>query len=356
MDQVQPPRLPITKEQRNTRRLLTGLGVLVVLATGWAIYLAYLGGIENRLRTECLQRNEPLTMTEMPRLYPPVKDEENAAVPLLELWTEESPFFPLRFKQPVEENFPVSTEIPAELGTASGWLIREETTEADWKALADHLLNLKSRRDKLLTALRRPSCRFPLDFNQGFHMQLPHVKMLRLEADNLCLDAVLAVHSNRVDRAIEDVCAMSDLARLLSQEPLLISQIVSAGLYRQALETGAYLLSRKALSADQLARLRTACSWYASAPLFQKALLCERAAILSIYSMSPKDLRKMVDPEGDPDSSGYVVLIAFAKVSGGKRADSIHILNSFRAAETLTKAYAPGDHATLKDIFTRKPP
>jgi len=354
MDKVQPPQQPVSKRKRIIRRLLIGLGVF---AFGWAIYIWHLSGIERGLRAECQQRKEPVTLMELANLQPEAKDAENAAGPLLELWTDESPLFTKRFKSPMAESLSATTEIPEELGKPSDWLTGKEITETEWKSLAKHLQNLETRRPKLLAALTRSKCRFPIELEQGYQMLMPHAIMLRLEANNLCFDAIMSVQSNRLDRAIEDICAISDLARLYSQEPLLISQLVSASIYRQAVETGRYLLARQALPTDQLARLGATCSWYSFSQAGQKVIQSERAAILSVYAMSARDLQALVDPaDTSADVRGYAALLTFLKCSGFRQADSIHMLKSFRAADDLVKNYATGDHVRLTEVFDRKPP
>lgn len=86
--------LPAEKRKRAGLRLLYGLlGFFAVIIASWAGYLGYLASAENKLRAECRERKEPLTFTEVAALYPEFKDEENAAVALMELWTEEDPTF-----------------------------------------------------------------------------------------------------------------------------------------------------------------------------------------------------------------------------------------------------------------------
>lgn len=356
VDKVQPPLLPDVKRKRNGRRLLFfTLGFFLVLVVAWAIYLGYLTRQENRLRAECETRHEPLTMDAIAALYAKVQDEDNAAVALIELWEEEDPTFGMRFKHTLEDNLNFINEIPVEFGKPADWLKREDITPAEWKALDEYLESLETRRSRLFAALARPECRFPLVFNDGPHMRLPHTVMLKMEGNRLAFDVIRALHSNQVDRAVTDLTAMSSLARHLAHEPLTVSQLVSCAIYRQTLEMSAHLLSLQRLSASQLAELRQACSWFSFRETLPLAIQCERAFTLSMYSLSPAALQQMVEPEAESrDATGYLALLYFARITGGKQADSINLLKTFRAADTLVKGYSPGSHTRWDGLFTKQ--
>ena len=49
--------------------------------------------IVSNLEGEVAKRAEPLTLSALAALYPPIPDEQNAAQPLLELWQDEDPEF-----------------------------------------------------------------------------------------------------------------------------------------------------------------------------------------------------------------------------------------------------------------------
>lgn len=348
--------LPAEKRKRAGLRLLYGLlGFFAVIIASWAGYLGYLANVENGLRAECRERKEPLTFTEVAALYPEFKDEENAAVALMELWTEEDPTFPMRMRHALENEGQFINEIPPELGKPADWFTREEITDDDWKLLDEYLENFAGKRPRLLAALNRPSSRFPVVMTDHWGMQMPHVPMIRLECNRLAFDFVRALHRNEPDRAVADVVAIARFARHIGQEPLTISQLVSCGLYQQAVDLTAQLLSHHDLTAAQLAQLRPVGEWYSFSRGLAQSVLYERVAMLGLYNLLAKQLQQFVDPDGhESDAAGYQMMLQFARISGGKSADCIHMLRSFRAATELMKEPAPGIHDRWEQIFGSK--
>src|SRR5262245_31514200 len=54
-----------------------------------------------RLEAKVRQRSEPLTLADLAAKYPSIPDDENAAVPLLEVWEKQEPLFWQAFREGV---------------------------------------------------------------------------------------------------------------------------------------------------------------------------------------------------------------------------------------------------------------
>jgi len=353
---VSPPLLPGAKRKRQGLIwLFSILGFFLVLGIIWGIYLTTLIRQENRLRAECEQKKEPLTPGDLTRYYSPVPASENAALWLLDLWSEDGTDFADRFTL----NGPLAgvpiEQLPAEIGNPFLWMQGEPIPDEQWTALTDYLQKREDKRTKLLAAIAHPQCRFPIIFSQGMASLLPHLPMLKLESDRLVFDVLVAAQSNQVDRAVTNLLAISTIARHLSQEPSTVGQLVSIAVYQKGMQATAHLLSNCTLSEADLTALAKAYSWYSSQAL-SSIIRSERTTSLSMYDSSAKNLEAVLaQSEAAEDRGklvlGYRLMISFSRISGCKQADCIHLLNTYRQADTMTKSISPDGISQWEKIF-----
>jgi hypothetical protein len=102
---------------------------------------------------------------------------------------------------------------------------------------------------------------YPLDFSQGYMMELPHLAKLREFARILCRDAVMQAYGGNLDLAVENLVAGMQLGDALEGEPVLISQFVRIAIYgivsdamTNALPPGALPPNQVDLFVDHLAQ------------------------------------------------------------------------------------------------------
>lgn len=355
MNKVSPPPLPAAERKRKGLRLLAKLLIFFLfLGLSWASYIIYLSSVESKLRAQCRQRNEPLTWNEVINAYPEIKEEDNAAAALLELWQEDEPGFAERYQAgPAAQKF-LPNDPPIELGQITDWLNGQTVTDEQWTLLTDYLGPLEHRREKLFAAVSRPDCQFPTILQDGYAAQMPHAVMIKQEATRLAFDTMQSTQSNRVDRAVTNIIAMFSLSRHMASEPLTISQLISCSIYAQAAKSLCYLLSRHELTEAQLAELRQACTWYSPQVALSKSIMAERVTMLSLYSMSTAEIAKTVELKPD-EQAGYGIAMVMAKVVGVRQADCINIMRVLREADSVTASLSPETIPQWDNIFAKKP-
>jgi len=347
-----PPLPPLPTPPRRTRtRLILGILAIVLLpflaCLVW--YVSY--RISNtraisRLEAKARASGEPLTLAALAARYPPIGDEENAAVPLLALWQQEEPAFWQAFlsgRQPLpqkatpklDDNLPV-------LGPKHAALSRTNALPPASIAAAEaYCREHAEHREAVRAALQRPRFRFPIRITDGFATLLPHLSLLTVEAKGFHLATIVAAERNDAEAGIAAITNAARLGQLLANEPLLISQLTRLGCLHQAIEGTQYLLSRRALTEPHLARLETVFRSLQLTGSLRFLFTSERASALNVYTLSARELASVADTgeESVPPqtyAAGIQVLTAIGLVGADKRL----------MLETFDKALALADEDT----------
>lgn len=100
------------------------------------------------------------------------------------------------------------------------------------------------------------AARFPLDFDMGFAMLLPHSQNMRTCSRMLALEAHVKAHQGDAEGAAQALRAMRIMARSLENQPILVSQLVRIAMSGSAVDTTAKLLPHLELPDEELARLQ----------------------------------------------------------------------------------------------------
>jgi hypothetical protein len=139
--------------------------------------------------------------------------------------------------------------------------------------------------EEALTTFRRAAtltkARYPVDFTPGVNALLPHLGKLKPMARLLQAEVVVAVADNDAQRAMDAIKAMLGIGRSLSNEPLLISQLVAHGTDGMAILVTDYVIPRIALTDAQLAELAGAFARSEDTNSLYVALIGERATFVS---------------------------------------------------------------------------
>jgi hypothetical protein len=101
----------------------------------------------------------------------------------------------------------------------------EHTTNV-WPALRIFLTTNGSDLATLRTACDAPVLEFPLRYQDGFEMVLPHLSKARILAQIISADALLQLHDGRPDLALADVRGGVQFVARWNREPLLITQLI----------------------------------------------------------------------------------------------------------------------------------
>jgi hypothetical protein len=330
---------------RRRRWLRAGL-VLLVVSPVLAALSWYIGvRVSNttavaRLEKEVRQLGQPLTPAELPFLYSPIPDEHNAAVALLELWEREDPGFWKAFRagtRPLPEQVSRQTDPALSiLGTGANRLARGAALEPKALALAkQYLSNKAAHMADVQAALRRSQTRFPLAFTDSYNMLLPHLTTLRREAQNFRLAALVAAARGDVPATIAALHDAAGVGQVLSDEPMLISQLVRVACLAITLDGIEDLMSRHELAVPQLEQVNSMLDSMKTSGGLKRALLGERAMCLGAFNSDSRTFSGSAsNPNGSLDHEsperGLQVALTGMKITGLAAADKRLMLETFK--------------------------
>jgi hypothetical protein len=111
--------------------------------------------------------------------------------------------------------------------------------------------------DEISVASRRPYSRFPIQFEKGFSLKLPHLQTLNQLTRLFTLRALAELSDGQTDRAMSDVKTILQLANSVKDEPILISQLVRIAILHHGLQVVWEGLAAHQWSESQLAALQS---------------------------------------------------------------------------------------------------
>jgi hypothetical protein len=304
------------------------LGVLAI-PVGW--HLTWRIGnarAQARCESEVRQRGYPLTLEELAASHPPIPADRNAAEALMDLWEQDDPKLWRAFRAgasslPERSTAEWDPALPF-LGAKKTEISRSAALDPESRRAADTLVrNSATRFAELQASLARPDCRFPVIITNGFAALLPNLTAAKQEALRLRIMATLATDEGRIDQAITAMSATTQLARHLTREPILINQLVSVALLQGVLDDASRLLSRRALTASDLAALEAVIRRAERHGALEKAVVSEIPMGMSVFNMSRHEFVRLIYTEGEPAPSeaGVKAGMFFLDAIGWKSAD-----------------------------------
>jgi hypothetical protein len=187
------------------RNALIGLGLLALASwvTVWAVARSWRADFDEEVRR--LEREgapvEPAQLAP-----PPVPDGENAALLIVEAAR-------LLDALKDEDKPDLWDSLPDEEGQ-------------DPEGVKPYLEKCRGALEKLDEGLRRPRCRFPVDYAAGIEAELPGITSLVRFARLLNARAVFSLRAGDSAAAAKDLKSLLRLSEGVSQEPMLVSQLI----------------------------------------------------------------------------------------------------------------------------------
>ena len=293
-----------------------------------------------KIQAAIARNHEPLTLAELAARYPPIPDNQNAASALLDLWESEQGEFWAQFRRGESLNAPfvsppVDPGVPL-IGANSLHVPLGQPLDPELLAAGEaYLAQQQAHIEALQIALSRPHSRFPLQFANGSLMVLPHLSRIRREAQNLQLQALVALEHGDSSAAVRALEVGASVGQLLASEPILISQLVRIAVDRLELDGLERLLSRQPLSTSQLRELDAVVRRMELHGVLREALIGERAFLFD--RLNSGDAFGMGDFEGEAKGGTQL---------GTQVLELTGLLPSDRrlAMDTFTKAIALLEH------------
>jgi hypothetical protein len=146
--------------------------------------------------------------------------------------------------------------------------------------MVEAMQNFTSENHELVSqlhdALEYDHFRFPIDMNAGTDMELPHLSKLREASRVLYMQAVFAALDGRVDDAADHTAATFKPANALTNEPILISQLVRVAICAIGVMNVEQVLNRAELNSAGLERVQNALLETEAETAFELAFVGER--------------------------------------------------------------------------------
>ncbi len=150
----------------------------------------------------------------------------------------------------------------------------------------------------LIQAADRSSCRYPIALTNGLLVLAPHLTKLRTSAALLGQEALRQATRGNPDAATTAVLAGIRLARSLDNEPRLISKRVQLAALALTCESLLDSLNKQAFTDAECVRLMAALHDAEPAMGFHRALVGERAILVSVFESSDEGLSQAMAMEG----------------------------------------------------------
>lgn len=310
-----------------------------------------------KLEQEARQRGEPITMAELATNYPPVPDQENAAVALVQIWTKDEPERWAAFEAGAQElpTRPEKQYDPAlpYLGANARKVPRDQALSAESLAVAElFLAESTAHRDAVRVALRKPHFHIKINFEAGPAALLPHLAQIKQEVASFRIEALIAAEKGNVPQAIQALEDANRVGQLLEREPTLLSQLVRVATLHITLDGLEQLVSRRQLTDDQLGRLQALLMRMELRGIIKSVLIYERPFCLCAFD--PKMAAQILgDASGESAEEAANARRAFKtlEVAGLATPDRKLMLETFKQAILLAEQDTPESLQELEKLF-----
>lgn len=240
----------------------------------------------SRLEKAARAKKAPLTLSDLSKLYPPIPEEQNAAIPLLELWRRNDADFWQAFERGITP-LPRPKPEPPILKQAAEY-DREFKPPlrggAAFTKARTHVLSMETRREMVRQAVARGRARFNIRLEEGLDALLPHLMALVREAHEFHLEALVAIEEDRPADALRAIETIAGLGNLLREDVLLIGQLTRFRCLALAIADMGRLLGRQPVTAAQLNRIEAVLNSTDTTDAFSRIIQSEQASILSAFT------------------------------------------------------------------------
>jgi hypothetical protein len=306
------------KPRRKRKVLRTLLIVLVVII---AVFVCFRIVVRSKLNTrlDAIRADGyPATCAELDAWYTIPESAENAADNLTNAFShlhkldhEEAKFMPVIGVVSFAE-FPARTEP-----------LSEETKALITEYLADNQQAL----ELLHKGAAIEHSRYPIDLSKGFEAVIPDLSDIRESAKLLKLEAILHAENGKPQSAARSIKSTFGLARSLSKEPVLVSQLVRIACQALAVSTIEHSINRTEFSDEQLADLSQTLVNAEDPCAMTRAFVGERCIGLSIFKMPAAQIPPVLDMASNRPHPLGALAISLYRFAGLADMDAIIYLD-----------------------------
>lgn len=313
-----------TEKPRPKRKVLHAL--LIVLVIIIAAFWAYRSALRARLNTRLdaiAAAGYPVTCAELDKWYSIPESAENAAEVFKDAFSHYN-------KWEKEEK----RKLLPEVGKAKLPLRTESLTEETKDLINQYLSDNQKALELLHKGAGIEHSRYPIDLSKGFEALMPELSEIRMGSRLLKLEAVVHAENAKPEQATHSITSIFGLARSLSKEPILISELVRIACQGLAVSTLEHTINRIEFTDEQLVSLSKTLANAEDPSAMILAFIGERCAGLSIFKMSSAKIPNVVD---GGSSILAAVPIALYKFSGLADMDASIYLDLMSSYIEVTK-------------------
>lgn len=354
---ITPPAIPQTHSNGRRRKIWIIVGVLlspvILLFAAYVWFQASNLSAIRKLEARARKAGQPVTLAELSASLPSVSDRDNAALDLIELWSEEQPEFWSAFKR--KEPLPELPEVVTDpalpyVGKAKAPFTNALSPEV-LNAAQDYLRIQSNHMQRVISAMEKPRFKFPVDFEKGMGALLPHLSLIKYDARRFALQSVVAVDRGDTSGAIEAAEHTAGVGQLLEEEPLLISQLVRVACLAICLENVGHIVNRAQLKDEDLVRLQQLVESMPRTNTLQQALVGERATGYSIFSSREGGAQLAEVTQGETSAQNYRLGLMLLAVTGLKGPDQRLYLETMERAIAIAGKEEPTPAIELEPLF-----
>ncbi len=185
------------------------------------------------------------------------------------------------------ESIPGRAEVGHRRGT-----VKRLKEELSWEEVTAEMEPIRPVLARLREAAKAPVLDVEIDYTQGFSMKLPFVGPLLVSGQYLGKESLLLLHQGDTGTVIENIVTQLRLAGMMFRQPVLINQLVAISLVGIA-QVSTWEVLQANPTAQELLTLQAAWESINVLDQFANTLRVERAAGITAFSLSPKELHTL---------------------------------------------------------------
>lgn len=306
------------KPRRKRKVLRTLLIVLVVIIACFVVFRLVLRSKLNARLDAIRADGYPATCAEMDAWYTIPESAENAADTFIDSFS--------RYEKWEEEE---KRKLLPIVGDAELPLRTEPLTEETKALVTQYLADNQQALELLHKGAAIEHSRYPVDLSKGFETLMPHLSDFRTGARMLELEAILHAENGKPEKVVDSIESTFGLARSISKEPLLISQLVRVACQGLAISTLEHVINRTEFTDEQLIELGGTLANAEDPCAMTRAFVGERCAGLSFFKMPAARIPRVVDGGSSPLSVVAFALYKFAGLADMDAAIYLDTMNDY---------------------------
>ncbi len=266
------------KSRRRFRISYILVGVFFLLIIAYFFYRFRLQDIYEAKLEEIRAAGCPATCAELDEWYSIPAGAENAA----DVFIDAFRYFPNWDREKYDRLFFVGdAELPGP----------NEPIQEDAKKLISELLEENKESLEILSdAAKMENCRYPVNLSSGLSVLMPYLPDIRRAVRMLCLQSVYYAEEKKSQKALGSIESAFGVAKSLSNEPAMISQLVSIACKITAIEAIRFAINRADFNDSQLIVLDKLLADSEDLLSIQRALIGERCLGIEIFNLPPSQI------------------------------------------------------------------